>query len=60
MASLDVGFNKLAHWTALNPAIGEVTRVLVHRYCRPGRCLRSTLQPLADALAEGRRPLAER
>ena len=53
MASLDDGFNKLAHWTALNPAIGEVTRVLVHRYCRPGRCLRSTLQPLADALAEG-------
>jgi hypothetical protein len=32
MASLDDDFNKLAHWTALNPAIREVTRVLVHRY----------------------------
>jgi hypothetical protein len=39
MASRDDGFNKLAHWAALNPAIGEVTRVLVHRYCRlDGAC----------------------
>jgi hypothetical protein len=33
MAILDDGFNKLANWTALNPAMGEVTCVVVHRYC---------------------------
>jgi RNA-directed DNA polymerase len=32
-----------------DPATGEMTRVLVHRWCRPGRPLRSTSYVLADA-----------
>ena len=31
-----------------NPVTGEMTRVLVHRWCRPGRSPRSTSYPLAD------------
>jgi hypothetical protein len=32
-----------------DPATGEMTRVLVHRWCRPGRSPRSTSDALADA-----------
>ena len=32
-----------------DPATGETTRVLVHRWCRPGRSPRSTSYALADA-----------
>jgi hypothetical protein len=32
-----------------DPATGEITRVLVHRWCRPGRSPRSTSYALADA-----------
>jgi RNA-directed DNA polymerase len=32
-----------------DPATGEMTRVLVHRWCRPGRSPRSTSYVLADA-----------
>ena len=32
-----------------NPATGDTTRVLVHRWCRPGRHPRSTSNALADA-----------
>ena len=33
----------------LDPATGATTRVLVHRWCRPGRSPRSTSNELADA-----------
>jgi hypothetical protein len=32
-----------------DPATGDTTRVLVHRWCRPGRSPRSTSYALADA-----------
>jgi RNA-directed DNA polymerase len=32
-----------------DPATGEMTRALVHRWCRPGRSPRSTSYALADA-----------
>ena len=32
-----------------DPATGDMTRVLVHRWCRPGRSPRSTSYVLADA-----------
>jgi hypothetical protein len=32
-----------------DPATGEMTRALVHRWCRPGRSPRSTSHALADA-----------
>jgi hypothetical protein len=32
-----------------DPDTGESARVLVHRWCRPGRSPRSTSQALADA-----------
>jgi hypothetical protein len=32
-----------------DPATGETTRVLVHRWCRTGRSRRSTSYALADA-----------
>jgi hypothetical protein len=32
-----------------DPATGNTTRVLVHRWCRPGRSPRSTSYALADA-----------
>ena len=34
-----------------DPATGEMSRVLVHRSCRPGRSPRSTSDALADASA---------
>ena len=32
-----------------DPATGDTTRALVHRWCRPGRSPRSTSYALADA-----------
>jgi hypothetical protein len=32
-----------------DPATGDTTRVLIHRWCRPGRFPRSTSNGLADA-----------
>jgi hypothetical protein len=32
-----------------DPATGDMTRALVHRWCRPGRSPRSTSHTLADA-----------